>query len=346
MPKIPEKAKKPGVFYAFTEEGVELPVIDITHPAFALAEPGAEEANAMAKKAEADQEKHNRLPALVRKTMLWFMSGKSVLMRGLLGASGGFLSSMTTYLMKLGPDNLGQRYAGKIDRAIAASLPAFSARLRLQDTARLLADGIAPWLAAQPKRDLHFVNIAGGPCLDDLNALLLLRRDQYERIANRRIIIHVLDLESAGPLFGGRALEALLAPGAPLAGLKIEMEYIPYNWSQPEKLPGCLNGIDMGRAVVGVSSEGGLFNYGTDAEIAGNLKALHALTPPETVLVGTLTPKFRPGQAFNTMSGLQTIPRELDEFEHLAGQSGWKVADSKRYLMNCVVSMQKTEWRA
>ena len=31
-----EKHKRPGVYYALTNDGVELPVIDITHLAFAL----------------------------------------------------------------------------------------------------------------------------------------------------------------------------------------------------------------------------------------------------------------------------------------------------------------------
>ena len=34
--KLPEPNKKDGVCYAVTEDGVELPVVDVTHPAFAL----------------------------------------------------------------------------------------------------------------------------------------------------------------------------------------------------------------------------------------------------------------------------------------------------------------------
>jgi hypothetical protein len=30
-----EDNKRPGVFYAFTRDGFELPVVDVTHPAFA-----------------------------------------------------------------------------------------------------------------------------------------------------------------------------------------------------------------------------------------------------------------------------------------------------------------------
>ena len=40
--RIPETKKKPGVCYAPTDDGVELPVIDITHPAFALGLSGEE----------------------------------------------------------------------------------------------------------------------------------------------------------------------------------------------------------------------------------------------------------------------------------------------------------------
>src|SRR6266542_3492801 len=32
--RVPETHKKPGVTYAVTDDGIELPVIDITHPAF------------------------------------------------------------------------------------------------------------------------------------------------------------------------------------------------------------------------------------------------------------------------------------------------------------------------
>ena len=33
IPRIPEQHKKPGVCYAVTDGGLELPVIDITNPA-------------------------------------------------------------------------------------------------------------------------------------------------------------------------------------------------------------------------------------------------------------------------------------------------------------------------
>jgi hypothetical protein len=31
-----EVNKRPGVYYALTNDGIELPIVDVTHPAFAL----------------------------------------------------------------------------------------------------------------------------------------------------------------------------------------------------------------------------------------------------------------------------------------------------------------------
>ena len=34
--RLEEPHKRPGVHYAWTQDGIELPVVDVTHPAFAL----------------------------------------------------------------------------------------------------------------------------------------------------------------------------------------------------------------------------------------------------------------------------------------------------------------------
>ena len=31
-PRVPETRKKPGVYYAVTDDGIELPIVDVTHP--------------------------------------------------------------------------------------------------------------------------------------------------------------------------------------------------------------------------------------------------------------------------------------------------------------------------
>src|SRR5581483_11491722 len=143
------------------------------------------------------------------------MLQQSTLGAGLLAARGTFLSGLHTYLMKLGPGNLWHG-ASEIDRRIAASFPALTNRIRLQDVARLIADGVAqspadsrPWL---------FVDIAGGPAADAWNALLTIRAERPELLAHRRITIAVFDPDSDGPAFGAAALARLTSTAGPLHG--------------------------------------------------------------------------------------------------------------------------------
>lgn len=333
--------RPPGVYYARTDSGLELPIIDITHPAFAAAPPTPEETAVMLEQTVAMESRTNRLPRPARSCLMWLLSRRSLLMRGVRGASGTYLSGMNTYLLKLGPNNLGTIGAGKFDRAVASSLPALSARLRLQDLVRYMAEAIAPALGARPGRPLHCLNIAGGPCPDNLNLLLLLRKDRPGLLEGRTIRIHALDLESEGPHFAGRALDVLKAPGAPLSGLDVELVYAPYNWSETSVLRAYLTRLGLEEAVVAASSEGGLFDYGTNEEILANAGILRELTPQDAVLGGTITPADGPGGLFNRTSGATTIPRTLEEFAELMERSGWQVAKSVDRLMNCVVLLRK-----
>ena len=152
--RIPETNKKSGVHYAFTDEGLELPIVDVTHPAFALSLTEAEQRARVVEFAR-QPIPFAQLPRFLRTMLLDFFMRGSVLWRGLRRAQGTFLSGMQTYLLKLGPDNLGS-FATPIDRRIAAALPALSVRLRLQDTAQLLAAAVAPALTVRG-RPLHLI---------------------------------------------------------------------------------------------------------------------------------------------------------------------------------------------
>ena len=123
------------VLYATTEEGVKLAVIDVTNPAFAVAATEAE-LSAMAEQYILEAGQQQEIPDALREALR-----NSMLGRGLMAATGTFLDGMSTYVLKLGPENLGAE-ASPIDKRIAASFPAFTARLRLQDMARLLAEGL------------------------------------------------------------------------------------------------------------------------------------------------------------------------------------------------------------
>jgi hypothetical protein len=320
---MPEGRKRAGVHYAVTDDGVELPIIDVTHPAFAVAL-GEEEQRARIAAFMQESQPFEKLPPFVRKPLLRLLLRGSVLGRALGTAQSSFLSGMSTYLFKLGPENLGDAYAKPIDRKIAAAFPSFAMRLRLVDMAHLLAEAARSALeAVPPGRPLELVSIAGGPAIECLNALLLLRRDHADLLARRRVEIAVLDFDTAGPHFGARALAALGAPGAPLAGLEVRLRRVHYDWSNPTDLVPVLEEARATDAVTLASSEGGLFEYGSDDEIVANLETLRAGTGAGFAMVGSVTRADAPMQRVRASSRVPTRPRGLAVFRPLAARAGF-----------------------
>ena len=320
---IPEAHKRFGVSYAVTDDGLELPVIDVTHPAFAIAPTDAELA-ALTDAFLGMVERTRAMTSEAEKEAGRKMMEASVIGRALRAGSGTFLTGVNTYLMKLGPDNLGA-YAAPLDRQIAAMLPLVALRMRVQDVARMEAEALAPALAASPGRPLHFINIAGGPAIDNMNALILLRHDHPGLLEGRPIVIHVFDRDQAGPAFGRRALEALLAPGAKLHGLDVTFTLVSYDWRHATRLVEELATLELDAAVWAAASEGGLFEYGDDEAIVSNLQVLRAAGSGGTV-TGSVTRDEGPAALSRDPSGVATIPRSLAAFTALAERGGWSVA--------------------
>jgi len=316
-------SRQAGVCYALTEEGVELPVIDITHPAFRL-DLGEGELARRFQEHLRMMRRHARVPAFLARLLLRWNCRRSALLRGISGAEGGFLGGMDTYLLKLGSANLGPGFQSPLDRKVADSFPALAARIRLQEAARRIALALAGPLAARPGAPLHFVNIAGGPASDSLNALILLNRDHPRLLQGRAIHIHVLDLHREAPGFGGRALAALSAPGAPLAGLPVSLRHLPYDWSGTRVLRELLASLEPG-AVVAASSEGGLFNYGSDSEIRANLQALREGVPADCAVVGSVSWDSPSARAFRRFSRIAARNLEREPFERLVRETGWEL---------------------
>ena len=266
-----------------------------------------------------------RLPRLIRRLMMWHLSRRSILMRALRGASRSFLPGISTYIMKLGPANLGQGYCGPLDRMLVASAPAVSMRIRLRNMARLGAEGLRPLLAANPGRPLQVLNIAGGPAMDTLNMLRLLRQEAPAVLEGRPIRIQVLDQDAAGPAFGARALAAWTAPDGPLSGLQVTLDHHPYDWAASQALEALSAGWGLGESVVLACSEGGLFEYGGDAIITGNLAVLAGLLPREAVIVGSVTRDCPMMRLMISASDRThpTLPRTMEAFSALARGAGW-----------------------
>ena len=337
--RVPERNKKPGVCYAVTRGGLELPVVDVTLPAFALNLTDQALADLTAAFVR-DEARRARLPGFLQRLILRLVLKGSTLGRGVLAAEGTYLTGMNTYLMKIGADNLGGGYTGRIDRQIASALPPLAVRLRLRDMARLLADGLAPALAARPREPLRLLNIAGGPAADSLNALLVLQQEHPEWLRERPVRIQVLDGDDEGPEFGARALAALRAAGAPLHGTQVDFERVAYDWGEVSALRRHL-GVAEGCAIVAASSEGGLFEYGSDEEIVANLEALREGMPPDGLVVGSVTRAFGPAQQVKSSTRVATRPRTLEGFTALAHRSGWTVARALEAPFSYNVSLRK-----
>lgn len=315
-----QTAKKPNVYYA-EAEGRELPIVDVTNPEFALSV-GPAEQQQLVEAYSRSQWRYRILPRWLRRKLFDQMAKRSILARALRTPNATYLSGLSTYLFKLGPNNLGTITTDPLDRRFAEAPPILSIRLRLQDVAQLLAEFLEPELARNPGKPLYLLNIAGGPTMDSINAIILLKRSHPEQLAGRRIVIQVLDLDTAGPAFGARALAALSVPGAPLDGLQIEFRHRHYDWTRPEELAPVLDEVRAENAVWAASSEGGLFDYGSDADVIANLKRL----ADAHVVVGSVTRADALMQAMQRDSTMPLVMRGHAAFAKLAAQAGWKVS--------------------
>ncbi|MGC4087169.1 MAG: hypothetical protein QM756_04545 [Polyangiaceae bacterium] len=320
----PERHKRPGVLYAVTDDGLELPLIDVTNPEFRVSATEAEQRELTAKFLR-EQEGFGKLPGFLQRAVLWAVLRGSLLGDGLRASEGTFLTGIATYLLKLPPELLGEAYAKPVDRKIASGIPALSIRLRHKDMARLAVDALGDALAAEPERPLVFLNIAGGPAFDNLNTLLLLKKERPELLAKRWFRIHVLDGDVHGPHFGERALGAFSAPGAPLHGLDVRFEHQSFDWSEPSGLRDALERAQSENALCLGTSEGGLFEYGSDADIISALSEFRDSEAPVLGVIGSVTRDDDLMKVLKRTSKTATRPRGLPVFERLCRSVGYEI---------------------
>jgi hypothetical protein len=321
--RLSERNKRPKVCYALTDDGVELPVIDLTNPAFSDVPSQAAQEQIAADYLK-NAARQARMPRVLKGGLYWLMSLCSPLMRAARDSAGSYLSGMSTYLAKLGPENLGTAYATRLDRAVARALPSLSMRLRLRNMVALMVEALGPLLQAQPGRPLHLINIAGGPATDSVNTLLVLQRDQPRLLAGRTVHIHVLDIDASGAAFGRRALGALMAEGGPLQSVHADLQHERYDWTNSRSLAALVEGWSLERSIVACASEGGLFDYGDDQTVVSNLRTLRGLLPTDAFTVGSVT-RDGPCQGAMRASGLPspTHLRSREGFSDLISRAGW-----------------------
>jgi len=325
--------KNDGFACARTREGFNLPVIDVTNPRFAVADDPATVRGLHDAIIEGER-RRRRIPRFIMRMMLRAAARKSRLVRAFYDSDAGFLDGMSTYVMKLGADNLVPPYDTPTDRRVAASPHVLLMRLRMQQIAHLMAEGIADDLAtAGAAVPLSLINIGGGPALDSINALIVLRRVRPD-LLNRRIVIEVLDSDRDGAFFGANALAALKADKGPLAGLDVGMQHHDYDWDRPALLESLVGKLTSAGAIVAATSEGALFEYGSDEAIVANLKALHANGTGARLVAGSVTAADETRQRLIAETRFKLIPRGIVGFTPLAAQAGLRVAKARSALLS------------
>src|SRR5690242_4941982 len=138
------------VVFATTADGLRLPVVDVTHPAFAIADDPA----SLAARQDAFlawDRSNRRMPGFVTRLLMRLAARRSRLLQQLLGSDRDYLDSITTYIFKIGPDYLPPGFDSPVDRKVAAAPHAPLVRLRMQQIARLLAEALVAPLAAAPE---------------------------------------------------------------------------------------------------------------------------------------------------------------------------------------------------
>jgi hypothetical protein len=317
---------------AKTRDGLDLPVIDLTNPRFAVPD------DPQSFKAQSDaflawHRRRRRLPKFIMRLLFRRAAKRSPLVRALFQSDKGYLDSISTYILKLGVDNLPPGFDGPVDKQVAASPHVVLIRLRMQQVAKLIADALIPALSADTTAPLHLVNIAGGPALDSLNTLLLLNRDRPD-LLKRRIFIHVLDAQADGPLFGANALAALTQANAPLQGIDIEFRHRSYDWNAPETLAQLVAQLRSLNAIIAASSEGGLFEYGSDQAIVANLKALAADQTGVKFVAGSVTSDSDLRKRMIAETKFKLYPRGTAGMAPLAAAAGYDIVASKANLIS------------
>jgi hypothetical protein len=251
-------------------------------------------------------------------------------------------------VMKLGESYLPPPFDGPIDRRIAAGPPTVLLRLRMQQIASFLAEALVDGLAQKPFASLHLINIGGGPALDSVNTLILLNRDRPD-LLKRSIVVHVLDSESDGAFFGANALSALKAEGCPLNGLDAILEHRAYNWNEPAMLEQLIRELASKGALIAASSEGALFEYGSDEAIISNLMALGAGGAGANLMACSVTRADEMRRRMIAETRFKLFPRGIDGFAPLTSRAGFAIAKVETALLSDQVLLrfgeQKCNWR-
>ncbi|MDA1663566.1 hypothetical protein PDK35_27030 [Bacillus cereus group sp. TH153LC] len=306
------------ILYAVFENEMKLPILDITHPLFnASIDEQAYHLNCL--KSARSIEALKKMPGFIQNI---FVKMSNV--------DDSYLSGMRTLLYKLGPDLSKGIKLGFRDKWAVKQTSFMGLRIRLRNLCRQQSELLLPQLRAFPERGLCFFNIAGGAAADSINTLILIQESDPELLKGRKIGINILDIDTYGPNFAKRCIDALKQPGERFYGLDITLNTIHYNWSQSESL--LKMSLDHSGWIQLCSSEGGLFEYGSDSDIIENLDRFFENSPADARVTGSLIfdrAYVNPGYlGFTEFIGVQIRYLGLEGLQKLLAQTSWILEES------------------
>lgn len=278
----PETNKVPGIPYVFTDTGLELPVLDITHPLFK---------DSINESTLADlRTKSSQAAAMMRvmpETQKKIIADHSYIFgtHFYQNKAAAYLSGMGTYMLKLGPQLIGGGEDRKIDRMATMGVSGIAARMRLRDLCQYQMEILVPILKAHPGKRLSLINIAGGAASDTINTLRLIQRKESNLLRNRQVEIHLLEVDPVSSHFAQKSLAALQKTGEDFEMQDLAFFFHQNSWADKVAWKKIMK--DRTRDIILCSSEGGLFEYGLDEDIHRVLKILSEGLSQSMVITGS-----------------------------------------------------------
>ena len=169
-------AGESGVVFATTADGLRLPVIDVTHQAFAVPDDPATLAASRDAFVAWDR-RNRRAPAFVTRLLVRLAARRSLLLRKILD----FGQRISRQHLDLHPQARRGPPAARLRRpdrpqGRGGSPHMALVRLRMQQIAKLHGGGASRAARGRTGCAARLVNIAGGPALDSINTLIVLAR--------------------------------------------------------------------------------------------------------------------------------------------------------------------------
>jgi hypothetical protein len=116
--------------------------------------------------------------------------------------------------------------------------------------------------------------------------------------------------------------------------LDIVMRHHDYDWNEPSRLQALVEKLGAAGAILAASSEGALFEYGSDQAIVDNLRALHAHGTGVRLVAGSVTRADEARRRMIAQTRFKLVARGLAGFAPLAAQAGFRIAKSEPALLS------------